>query len=204
MLVRNSEVDCCFYFLDKGYMKENIYLILYVDDLVIVTGNIQTMDTFKAYLKKHFEMVDLQQIKLFLGIRIEFTEDTVTLDQISYLKSVLNKFNMNNCKQVDTPLPSKLDYSALNSDVIQEAPCKHLIGCLMYTMLCTRPDICAAVNILSRYQAKNNSELWKCLKRMLRYINGSLNMKLRYVRRNYKNILVGYVKKYHRIHFSTL
>lgn len=63
----------------------------------------------------------------------------------------------------------------------------------MYAMLCTRPDLCIAVNILSRYQNKNNKELWNCLKRVLRYIKGSINLKLTYQKNSFNNILIGYV-----------
>lgn len=63
---------------------------------------------------------------------------------------------MSECKPVNSPLPTKLNYSALNSEIYYDAPCRNLIGCLMYGMLCTRPDLCISINILSRYQSKNN------------------------------------------------
>lgn len=67
---------------------------------------------------------------------------------------------MSECKSVSLPLPEKLNYVALHSDEYHDAPCKNFIlGCLMYIMLCTRPDICLVINILSRYQSKNNLEL---------------------------------------------
>ncbi|KAK2577677.1 hypothetical protein KPH14_002049, partial [Odynerus spinipes] len=97
------------------------------------------------------------------------------------------------CKAVNTPLPSKLDYIALNSDEKFDAPCRNLIGCLMYVMICTRPDLSVAVNILSRYSNKNNRELWQCLKRVLRYLKGSIEVRLNYVQCDYNDILVGYV-----------
>lgn len=75
---------------------------------------------------------------------------------------------MNDCNAVQTPLESKLDFEALNSDENCNAPCRNLIGCLMYLMLCTRPDLSALVSIMSRYLNKNNIELWNCLKRILR------------------------------------
>lgn len=115
--------------------------MLYVDDLLIVTGDIQTMNAFKQYLMTQFNMVDLQECKLFLGIMIHRTKDNITLDQSSYLKTVLNKYNMQNCNTIKICLPEKLDYVALNSDEYYDAPSKNLIGCLMYTMLCTRPDL---------------------------------------------------------------
>ena len=63
---------------------------------------------------------------------------------------------MKDCKIVSTPLETKLDYNALNSEKKYDAPCRNLIGCLMYVMVCTRPNLSAAVNILNRYTNKNN------------------------------------------------
>lgn len=88
---KNAEVDYCLYFLDKLNVKDNIYLVL-----VIATKNMSTMTKFKAYLMKQFDMVDLREIKLFLSIKIERTENTIVLDQTAYLKVVLAKFNMSN------------------------------------------------------------------------------------------------------------
>lgn len=68
-----------------------------------------------------------------------------------------------------------------------------MIGCLMYAMLCTRSDLCVALNILSRFQNKNNKELWQNLKRVLRYIKGTINICLIYEKNNSQQILTGYV-----------
>ncbi|CAH0564599.1 unnamed protein product [Brassicogethes aeneus] len=190
---KNSPVDRCLYILDRGDILKNIYVILYVDDIVIVTANSETMNCFKYYLINKFLMVDLKNIKLFLGIRISQDNNQMCLDQSAYIKTILNKFNMNDCKPVNSPLESKLDYIALNSDETYDAPCRNAIGCLMYLMICTRPDLSVAVNILSRFMNKCNNELWKCIKRVLRYLKGSIDIKLNYTRRVYNEFLVGFV-----------
>ena len=100
---------------------------------------------------------------------------------------------MYDCNSVSTPLPTKLMYTDLNLDEKYEAPCKNLIGGLMYIMVCTRPDLSTAINILSRYSNKNNKELWQCLKRVLRYLKGSMNLKLVYKKGNYHHLLSGCV-----------
>ena len=84
---------------------------------------------------------------------------------------------------MSTPLPTKLNWTDLNSDEKYETPCKNLIACLMYIMVCTQPDLSTAINILSRYTNKNNKELWQCLKSVLRYLKGSMNLKLVYKKR---------------------
>lgn len=138
-------------------------------------------------------MTDLQEIKLFLGIKIERKENVLTLDQCAYIKSILKKYNMVDCNSAQTPLETKINYEALNSDIKINAPCRNLIGSLMYVMLCTRPDLSTSVNILSRYANKCNAELWKCLKRVLRYLKSSIKIKLTYKKKNYKELLIGFV-----------
>lgn len=190
---QNSSVDRCIYVLNKGNIQKNIYVVLYVDDLVIISANKTTIDNFKKYLMSKFKMTDLHEINLFLGIKITRCDDMMMLDQSAYIKTVLNKFCMQDCKPVSTPLDSKLNYEALNLDEKYTAPCRNVIGCLMYIMLCTRPDLSTSVNILSRYTNKNNKELWQCLKRVLRYLKGTTDLKLCYKRCEYNNILTGYV-----------
>jgi len=98
-----------------------------VDDVVIATNKSDPMSNFKSYLHDKF------QIK-----KIDRTNGEICLSQSAYIKNVLRKFNMEDCNSVSTPLPSKLDYTALQSC---DAPCRNLIGCVMYIMLCTRPDL---------------------------------------------------------------
>lgn len=190
---KSSSVDPCIYVLDKGSVLRNIYIVLYVDDLVIATANAETMNNLKHYLMNRFKMIDLKEIRLFLGIKIERENDTISLDQSAYIRTILNKYKMDECNPVSTPLETKLNYEALNSDEKYNAPCRNVIGSLMYVMLCTRPDISTAVNILSRYLNKNNKVLWQYLKRVLRYLKGTMNLKLTYSRTKFVYILNGYV-----------
>ncbi|KPI92981.1 Copia protein [Papilio xuthus] len=190
---QNSSVDRCLYVLNNGDVNKNIYVVLYVDDLVISCSENERMQNFKRYLMSKFKMTDLNDIKLFLGIKITRSENEISFDQSAYINRVLDKFNMQDCKPVNTPLESKLNYEALNSDVTYNAPCRNVIGCLMYIMICTRPDLSTCVNILSRYTKFNNKELWQCLKRVLRYLKGTINLKLCYKRSEYNHILSGYV-----------
>src|SRR6266576_1179261 len=103
------------------------------------------------------------------------------------------KFNMENCNPISTPMETKLNYDKLQiNDLNCTAPCRNAIGCLMYAMLATRPDLSISINLLSRYQATNNDELWKCIKRVLRYVKGTLDYKLVYENSSPCEILYGY------------
>lgn len=153
---KNSAVDRCMYILNKGNVQQNIYVLLYVDDLIISCANIKLMNDFKVYLMNQFKMTDLKEVKHFLGIKIERNENSISLSQTAYINNVLNKFKMQECNPVSTPLPVKIDYELLNLEEEYNAPSRNLIGCLMYLMLCTRPDLSLSVNLVSRYVTKMN------------------------------------------------
>lgn len=132
----------------------------YILYLLISTKDIQIMKKFKSYMAKIFIMTDLKEIKFFLGINIDRDYSQLSLSQSAYIENSLLKFNMEHCNPVNSPLASKLNHEALNLDDKCNAPSRNLIGCLMYIMLCTKPDLSKSVNLLSRYCEKNKNELW--------------------------------------------
>ena len=67
-----------------------------------------------------------------------------------------------------------------------------IIGCLTYTAITTRPDLAAAVGILSKYMSKPGKDHWTGVKRILRYIQGTLNYGLTFSADDNNNLLVGY------------
>lgn len=71
--------------------------------------------------------------------------------------------------------------------------CRKIIGSLMYAALGTRPDLCECVSLLSRYQDKANDHLYKALKRMLRYVKGTIDVTLFFKPNDNSNVLCGYV-----------
>lgn len=88
---------------------------------------------------------------------------------------------MEDCNSHQTPLPSNLDWEGLNSDESCDYNCQSLLGSFMYLMLCTRPDLSFAINVISRFVSKNNITVWKYLWGMLRYLKGTAELKLMYV-----------------------
>lgn len=188
-----SKIDPCIYIQSGNSIKDSVYILLYVDDLLIVTGNDQKLADIKNKLKNRFEMVDLKEIKLFLGMRIIRRDNSISMDQSSYILNILNKFQMTNCKPAATPIDEKVDHIAMKVDDDQcNAPIRSAIGCLMYLMLCTRPDLCYAVNTLSQYSNKQNSTLWTNIKRVLRYLKGTVNLKLIYEKDESADVLTGF------------
>jgi len=84
----NSAVDRCIYLLDHGDILKNIYVLLYVDDLVIATKSIDTMKNLKTFLMSKFRMTDLCEIRHFIGIKVERKDGYLYLSQSAYINSI--------------------------------------------------------------------------------------------------------------------
>ena len=173
------ESDKCLYIL-KGF-DYVIFVLLYVDDFVLVGSDENVMSSIKSKLMHEFKMKDLGNAKYFLGVIIEYLNGSMFLSQSAYLKGILRKFNMENCASAKTPMEIHPNQEVGSSKcIIGIKPYRELIGCLMYACIGTRPDIFAAVNFYSQFQSNATEIQWKGLKRVLRYLKGTINWGFRY------------------------
>ena len=182
-----SNFDHCVYFhkLQDGSF---IYLLLYVDDMLIASRNQGKICRLKAQLSKEFEMKDLGGAKKILGMEIarDRQRGTLCLTQKQYLKKVLQRFGMSEkTKPVRTPLAPHFKLSASQCPKTEEereymskVPYSNAVGSLMYAMVYTRPDISHAVGTVSRYMHNPGKEHWQAVKWILRYIQKTLDVGL--------------------------
>lgn len=192
---KRSNYDACLYVKQSCETCTYEYMLLYVDDIIIASNSNDEIFALKEALRKNFKMQDLGQIKLFLGINIKVTDDGLYLDQTHYIKNILRKFEMYNCKGQKTPMesgPIDMNSCADEDDFNKNTTILKLIGCLMYLMLCTRQDLSFVLNVCSRHQDKPRSKLWKTLKRVLRYLKETLNYSLFYRKSDCNEILTVY------------
>ena len=102
------------------------------------------------------------------------------MSQADYVNKVLHRFSMENVKAISTPLPSHLKLTKEVCPKTQEEEDKMsnvhyalAIGSLMYAMVCTRPDIAHAVEVVSRYMSHPGIEHWNAIKWILKYFRGT-------------------------------
>ena len=112
-------------------------------------------------------MVDLGELTWFLGIEFKRKEECIEMKQTTYLKNILKKLNMENCKPVSTPCEDIIDDE--NCEPISITLYKCAIGSLIYCMICTRPDLSWVVTNLSQCN-KPTENNWKAVTCVLRYI----------------------------------
>lgn len=144
----------------------------------------RSLEFYKTKLMNEFEIKDKGNLKYFLGLEINYDRESgiLKLSQGKYIKGILKRFNFENCKPTATPIDPKLKLNSLESQDQQSRPVKPLIGCLMYLMLGSRPDISFSVNYFSRLQDKNVNGVWIGLKRLLRYLSSTCDTYLKYKR----------------------
>jgi len=102
--------DSCVYH-KKMSSNSMIYLLLYVDDMLIATNNITEINILKKLFSKEFDMMDLGVAKKILGMEISREDGVVNLSQKRYIEKVLERFNMHMIKPVSTPLASHFKLS---------------------------------------------------------------------------------------------
>lgn len=170
------------------YHSSHVYLVIHVDDIILISKSLEHLKEIKLKLTNRFEMRDLTSTPLkFLGLNITKTEHYLCIDQRELIQKVINMFGMRHSKTSNIPVQPNLKLE-MNVDVCQEnIPYRELVGCLMYIMLGTRPDICYAVTYFSQFQNCFNEEHFKYLKNVLRYLKKTQNFGLKYVKSNKSN-----------------
>ena len=138
------------------------FLILYVDDILLIRNNIGAMSSIKMWLSSHFAMKDLGEASYILRIKLfrDRKKRLLGLSQVNYINKILARFSMQDSKKGFSPFKHGVHLSKKMCPKTQEerekmrnCPYASAVGSLMYAMLCTRPDICYAVSIVSRYQS---------------------------------------------------
>ncbi|RVW57769.1 Retrovirus-related Pol polyprotein from transposon TNT 1-94 [Vitis vinifera] len=200
-----NQYDSCVYFktLPDGSF---IYLLLYVDDMLIVDKNRAEINKLKQLLSSEFEMKDLGAAKKILGMEIWRDRDAGLLyvSQQKYIEKLMQAFHMDHSKPVSTPLAQhfKFDHSTLPStdeevEYMKSVPYSSVVGSLMYVMVCTRPDLAFAISVVSRFMSNPGKAHWEAVKWIMRYLKGSSSVCLVYGNGDVSSGLVGFTDSDH-------
>jgi len=153
----------------KASGRKFIILILYVDDIILASDDIDFLCDTKQMLTAHFDKKDLGNASFVLGIEIhrDKTREILGLSQKGYIERVLDRFNMKSYKPCTTPIQKgeKLSKSQCPKDDDKTAKMEKVhfasaVGSLMYAQVYTRPDIAFVVNVLGRYLSNPGLPHW--------------------------------------------
>ncbi|GJV84472.1 putative RNA-directed DNA polymerase [Tanacetum coccineum] len=184
--IQNRDEPCVY---RKASGSDVVFLILYVDDILIMGNNIPKLKEVKDYLGKCFSVKDLGEAAYILGIKIyrDRSLRLIGLNQSAYIDKILKKFNMQNSKKGFIPMEVKHDLSnemCASSDeekaYMKRVPYASAVGSIMYAVRCTRPDVAFAQNLVSRYQQNPGKLHWVAVKHILKYLRNTKDMFLVY------------------------
>ncbi|KAJ9538531.1 hypothetical protein OSB04_031264 [Centaurea solstitialis] len=178
-----SEFEPCVYTKFSGSIVT--FLVLYVDDILLIGNDVPTLQSVKAWLSKCFQIKDLGEAAYILGIKIyrNRSRRLIGLSQGTYIDKVLKRFRMDESKKGFIPMQhgivlskAQCPKSSQDKDKMKSIPYASAIGSIMYAMLCTRPDVAYSVSVTSRYQQNPGEAHWVAVKNILKYLRRTKEM----------------------------
>jgi hypothetical protein len=174
--IKNVEEHCVYKKISGSAV---VFLVLYVDDILLIKNDIPIIEVVKSSLRKSFSMKDLGEVVYILGIKIyrDRSKRLIGLSQDAYIDKILNRLNMQDSKKGFLSMshgitlskkqcPSKPDEQERMRVILYASA----IGSIMYAMLCTHPDVSYALSVTSRYQSNYGDAYWTIVKNILKYL----------------------------------
>nr|GEY93502.1 zinc finger, CCHC-type [Tanacetum cinerariifolium] len=184
----NQAVKCVYSKFDES--SKGIIFSLYVDDMLIFGNDQVQVDLTKKFLSSKFSIKDTGEANVILSIRIKHESNGIAISQSHYIEKVLKKFNYFDCTSVSTPIDTCEKLMPNNGQAVSQLDYSRVIGCLMYAMTCTRPDIAFVMGKLSRYTNNPSTQHWQAIQRVLKYLKKTMDYSLTYT--GYPSVLKGY------------
>ncbi|GKA64701.1 retrovirus-related pol polyprotein from transposon TNT 1-94 [Tanacetum coccineum] len=162
------------------YEGDILLVQIYVDDIIFGSTNLKFSKRIEKLMHSRFEISLIREMKFFLGLQIHQSPRGIFINQAKYALEILKKHGMEKCDILGTPMSTKPKLDAdLSGKLIDQTDYHSKIGSLMY-LTSSRPDIVQAVCYCERYQTRPTEKHLKDVKRIFRYLRGTINMGLWY------------------------
>ena len=131
-------------------------------------------------MTQEFEMSMMGELKFFLGLQIHQAKDETFINQAKYTKELLKKFGMESSSTSKTPMATTTKLGKDESGKpVEEKRYRGMIGSLLY-LTTSRPDIIFSVCVCARFQSSPRESHLHTVKRILKYLKGTMNLDLWY------------------------
>lgn len=170
-----SKADSCLYM--KQLKGEWCYLLIYVDDVVVMVKSMDAANQIKMVITAEFDLEDLGDIGFYLGMEVGRSDGGFyQLCQSAYIDKIALEFGLKDAKESKIPMGTnygKIPGAEHDKLLPDNNKYQSLIGHLLYVSVNTRPDIAASVSILAQRVSEPREEDWMELKRVVRYLKGT-------------------------------
>ena len=172
-----NETDHCLYLFTSG--GDVVHLLVHVDDILTATNNVKTLEILMKAIGEDFEIKYMGEAKEYLSIDLERDENNhFLISQSKFIQSIIDAAGMTNAKASKYPMDTGY-YKLEGKDLPGNDEYRKLIGMLLYLATNSRPDIAASVTILSQRVTKPRDVDLTEVKRVIRYLIGTKNSKLK-------------------------
>jgi len=165
-----------------------IYLVVYVDDIVITGSDHHGISQVKQHLCQHFQTRDLGKLRYFLGIEVAQSNTGIVISQRKYALDILEEIGLMNSKSVDTPMDPNVKLLPNQRDPLSDIEkYRRFVGKLNYLTV-TRLDISFAVSVVSQFLNSPSEDDWNAIILIVKYIKGSPGKGLLYGHNNHTKV----------------
>ncbi|XP_057444635.1 uncharacterized mitochondrial protein AtMg00810-like [Lotus japonicus] len=173
---QHSTSDHSLFIYRRG--SDMAYLLLYVDDIILISSSHDLRKSIMALLASEFAMKDLGPLSYFLGIAVTRHAGGLFLSQSTYARDIIARAGMTSCNPSATPVDTKQKLSTSAGTLCDDPTLyRSLAGDLQYLTF-TRPDISYVVQQVCLHMHAPRTEHMLALKRILRYVQGTLQFGL--------------------------
>ena len=178
---KESGADPCIFIRENERKKLEI-IAVYVDELILIAETLEEIKHMKSCLSETFKMKNKGEIRYCLGVNFELDENGINLSQKQYLLRLLEKYGLSEANTVSTPMDPnvKLVRDDKYSKSVDLILYQSMVGSLLHAARATRPDIAHAVSIVSKSNSEPSQAHLTAVKRIFRYLKGTLDVTLQY------------------------
>jgi len=164
-------------------------MLFYVDDIIITGSSISLIQQLVKKLNSEFSLKDLGKLDYFLGTEVHHSETgSLLLSQTKYIQDLLVKANMANANGIASPMASSTKLTKYGSNHVSDPTFfRSIVGGLQYVTV-TRPEISYSVNKVCQFLSAPLEDHWKAVKRILRYLQGTIHHGLLIKPASYMNL----------------
>lgn len=184
-----SLADQCVY---VGQVKEiKCYLCLYVDDGLLISKEKLVLKEIIDELKLSFNL-KISPPSNFIGMQIEINKNYIFIHQTKYIEKLLEKFKMSSANPNSIPADPYVKLQKSDTVPVKNLPYREVVGSLIHLATVSRPDIMFAVSMVSQFLHCYNETHWNAVKKILKYLRGTIEFGLCYQSKPQTTDLIGY------------
>nr|GEY28060.1 retrotransposon protein, putative, unclassified [Tanacetum cinerariifolium] len=159
----------------RRFHDDIVVVQVYVDDIIFGSTHLRYIQLFSDLMKSRFEISMMGEMTFFLGLQVNQSPCGIFINQSNYVLEILKKYGMESCDPVGTPMEIKYKLDLDQNETPVDATIYRSMICALMYLTSSRPDIIHATCLCARYQAKPTEKHLKEVKRIFRYLQGTVN-----------------------------